>query len=468
LTAQIHAFRVFDKNFVLDVNSGSVLQIDDLAFDVLKNYYLDSEEKALQDLQSKYPKAKIEEVLDEIQILKEEGYLFTDMDLKPVLEKLENSYHVKALCLNVAHDCNLRCKYCFASKGDYSGKRELMSPQIGKMAVDFLVNNSGNMRNLEIDFFGGEPLMALETVKEVVSYAKGLEKEHPKEFHFTITTNALLIDDDAIKYLHENMDNIVLSLDGRKHVNDYIRVRADGSGSYDDIVSNIKKMVAMRERDKKEYYVRGTFTRYNLDFAKDVFHLADLGFREVSIEPVVGSDGDYLLKEENLPILYEQYGQIATEYIRRKKSGKNPFRFYHFNMDIYHGPCIYKRLWACGAGRDYLAVTPSGDIYPCHQFVGQNEFLMGNVFEGRLKQDIVDLLKQSHVFAKEECPSCWARYFCSGGCNANNFLINGDMKKPYHITCELQKKRIEYAVYLNSQQEIISSAYNNLYRNWQI
>jgi len=462
LTAQIHVFRVFDKNFVLDVNSGSVLQLDDLAFDILKNYDLNTDEKVLQDLQSKYPKSKITEVLDEIKILKDEGYLFTEVDAKPILGKLENRYYVKSLCLNVAHDCNLRCKYCFASKGDYSGKRELMSSEVGKKAVDFLVENSGNMRNVEIDFFGGEPLLAMETVKEVVSYAKTLEKEYRKRFNFTITTNALLLDDNTINYLHKNMDNVVLSLDGRKNVNDHIRVRADGSGSYDDIVYKIQKMVELRERDKKEYYVRGTFTRYNLDFAEDVFHLADLGFREISIEPVVGNDGDYLLKEEDLRVLFEQYGRIAAEYLRRKKTGENPFRFYHFNMDIYHGPCIYKRLWACGAGRDYLAVTPSGEIYPCHQFVGQSQFLMGNIFDGRLNDDVIDLLKETHVFSKDECSTCWARYFCSGGCNANNFLINGDMKKPYHITCELQKKRIEYAIYLNSQQEVISPGDNNL------
>lgn len=462
MTAQIHVFRVFDKNFVLDVNSGSVLQLDDLAFDILKNYDLNTDEKVLQDLQSKYPKSKITEVLDEIKNLKDEGYLFTEVDAKPILGKLENRYYVKSLCLNVAHDCNLRCKYCFASKGNYSGKRELMSSEVGKKAVDFLVENSGNMRNVEIDFFGGEPLLAMETVKEVVSYAKTLEKEYRKRFNFTITTNALLLDDNTINYLHKNMDNVVLSLDGRKNVNDHIRVRADGSGSYDDIVYKIQKMVEIRERDKKEYYVRGTFTRYNLDFAEDVFHLADLGFREISIEPVVGNDGDYLLKEEDLRVLFEQYGRIAAEYLRRKKTGENPFRFYHFNMDIYHGPCIYKRLWACGAGRDYLAVTPSGEIYPCHQFVGQSQFLMGNIFDGRLNDDVIDLLKETHVFSKDECSTCWARYFCSGGCNANNFLINGDMKKPYHITCELQKKRIEYAIYLNSQQEVISPGDNNL------
>jgi len=450
LTVQIHTFRVFDKNFVLDVNSGSILQVDDLAFDILKNYNLtSSEEKIFCVLQGKYPKSEIKETLNEIKTLIEQGYIFSDLDVKPILEKLDSRHYVKALCLNVAHDCNLRCKYCFASKGHYHGKRELMNPMVGKKAVDFLITNSGDMKNVEIDFFGGEPLMAMETIKEVISYAREREKHHHKKFHFTITTNALLLDDDTVKYLHENMDNIVLSLDGRKHINDYFRLRVDGRGTYDDIVSRIKKIVALREKDNKEYYVRGTFTRRNLDFAKDVFHLADLGFKEISLEPVIGNDGDYLLQEDDLPTLFEQYGQIAEEYERRKSSGEKPFSFYHFNINIYNGPCIYKRLWACGAGRDYLAVTPSGEIYPCHQFVGHDQFLMGNVFDGRLKEDVINLLKNSHVFSKDECSNCWARFFCSGGCNANNFLVNDDIRKPYRITCELQKKRIEYAIYLN-------------------
>ena len=285
----------------------------------------------------------------------------------------------------------------------------------------------GKYETLEIDF-GGEPLMAMDTVKEIISYAKSLEESKNKKFHFTITTNALLLNDSIIQFLHEHMDNIVLSLDGRKEVNDFIRIKADGSGSYDKIISNIKKIVALRERDRKEYYVRGTFTKYNLDFAKDVFHIADLGFKEISIEPVVGKDGDYLLEPKDLKILFEQYKEIAGEYVKRKQSGKNPFTFYHFNMDIYHGPCIYKRLWACGAGRDYLAVTPSGDIYPCHQFIGQKEFTMGNVFKGKLNESIVAMSRDTHVFSKPECSICWARYFCSGGCNANNLIINGDVK----------------------------------------
>lgn len=453
MSAQIHKFRVFDKNLVLDVNSGSVLQVDDLVYEILEYYNTCSHESIIKNIEARYPKLKINEALKEIKTLKEQGYLFTEMNVKPILDKLDTRYYVKALCLNVAHDCNLRCKYCFASKGDYHGKREIMSVEVGKKAIDFLVEKSGNMKNLEIDFFGGEPLMAIDTVREVISYAKSIEELHQKTFHFTITTNAILLDEEIIQYLHENMDNIVLSLDGRKEVNDVIRVRADDSGTYDKIISNIKKIVALRERDKKEYYVRGTFTKHNLDFAKDVFHMADLGFKEISVEPVVGKDGDYLLEQGDLKNLFKQYEEIAEEYLKRKESAENPFRFYHFNVNIYHGPCIYKRLWACGAGRDYLAVTPTGDIYPCHQFIGQKGFILGNVFEGNLDKKIIAMSRDTHVFSKPECSICWARYFCSGGCNANNLIINGDVKKPYKITCELQKKRIEYAIYLNIFRE---------------
>jgi len=374
--------------------------------------------------------------------------IYTEADFSSVIQRLYARQYVKALCLNVAHDCNLRCKYCFASKGDYHGRRELMSKEVGRNAVDFLVEHSGIIKNLEMDFFGGEPLMALDTVREVVSYARNIEERAGKKFHFTITTNAMLLNDENIDYLHRNMDNIVLSLDGRKEVNDRIRVRVDGTGSYDMIVPNIEKMVALREKERKEYYVRGTFTNKNLDFCEDVFHMADMGYEEISIEPVVGKEGDFLLKEGDIHIIYDQYKKIAQEYLRRKSSGEKPFRFYHFNVNIYHGPCIYKRLSACGAGREYLAVTPSGDIYPCHQFVGLDEFIMGNVFDKRLDERIVERFKNTHVFAKSECSGCWARFYCSGGCNANNYQINGDLNIPYKLTCKLQKKRIEIAIYL--------------------
>ncbi|MDI3481451.1 MAG: uncharacterized protein PWQ97_1106 [Tepidanaerobacteraceae bacterium] len=448
LTGQIHKFRIFDKNIVLDVNSGSVFEIDDIVYDVLDYYDKFDEDHIIKQLNGKYSRTDILEALAEIEKLKADHLIYTEADFSSAIDQIRNRRHVKALCLNVAHDCNLRCKYCFAAKGDYHGRRELMSKEVGRNAVDFLVEHSGNIKNLEIDFFGGEPLMALDTVKEVVSYARNIEEKAGKKFHFTITTNAALLNDENIDYLHHNMDNIVLSLDGRKEVNDRIRVRADGAGSYDMIVPNIKKMVALREKEHKEYYVRGTFTNKNLDFSEDVFHMADMGFKEISIEPVVGKEGDFLLTEGDVQVVYDQYEKIAREYLQRKSSGKNPFRFYHFNMDIYDGPCIYKRLSACGAGREYLAVTPSGDIYPCHQFVGLDEFIMGNVFEKKLNESIVERFKNTHIFAKPECSNCWARFHCSGGCNANNYQINGDLNTPYKLTCKLQKKRIEIAIYL--------------------
>lgn len=446
---QIHKFRIFDTNIILDVNSGSVYTVDDLVFDVLDLFDKTSQEETLKILREKYNQKDIEEAFREIEQLKNQNILFSKADFNFVHEALNQRHYVKALCLNVAHDCNLRCKYCFASKGDYQGKRQLMSKKIGKDAVDFLILNSGHIKQLEIDFFGGEPLMAYDTVKEVVNYARSREKDSGKKFHFTMTTNGVLLKDDVIKYLHENMDNIVLSIDGRKEVNDKIRVRVDGSGSYDLIINNIRKMVELRERDNKEYYVRGTFTKNNLDFAKDVLHLADQGFSQISIEPAVGQEGDFLLDDGVLDLIYEQYDKIAQEYLKRKQSGQKPFRFYHFNVNIYHGPCIYKRLAACGAGRDYLAVTPSGEIYPCHQFVGHDEFLMGNVQDKKIDESIVRQFKNTHVFSKKECSNCWARFFCSGGCNANNFQMNGDLNIPYGLTCKLQKKRIEYAIYLN-------------------
>ncbi|TYP54956.1 thioether cross-link-forming SCIFF peptide maturase [Thermosediminibacter litoriperuensis] len=449
MKAQIHRFKVWDTKMVFDVNSGSVFEVDDLVYDVLEFYG----EKPLQEivyrLKGKYEESDIIEAIKELDDLKVKGLLFAEADLTPALDALRQKKNVKALCLNVAHDCNLRCRYCFASKGHYNGKRQLMDKEVARNAVDFLIEHSGDLKNLEVDFFGGEPLMAFDTIKYVISYARSLEDKCGKRFHFTVTTNCTILNDEVIDFLHENMDNIVMSLDGRKRVNDEIRVKADGSGSYDQVIPNIKRIVELRKRDGKDYYVRGTFTRYNLDFAEDVFHMADLGFKEISIEPVVGSEEDYLIGYDDLEVIYQQYDRIAREYLNRKRSGKNPFRFYHFNIDIYHGPCIYKRLSACGAGREYLAVTPGGDIYPCHQFIGYGEFLMGSVFEKKLNAGVIDKLNNTHVLAKSECASCWARFFCSGGCTANNYQVNGDLNEPYDIACRLQKKRIEYAIYLS-------------------
>ncbi|MGI6485045.1 MAG: thioether cross-link-forming SCIFF peptide maturase [Thermoanaerobacterales bacterium] len=452
MPGQIHKFKLFDKNIVLDINSGSVFEVDDIVYEFL------DDKKTLNEtacqLGSKYGKAEVLQAINEIQDLKKKNMLYSTNDFSFVIEKLNGSRNVKALCLNVAHDCNLRCGYCFASKGDYRGKRLLMPASVGRESVDFLIEHSGGRKNLEIDFFGGEPLLALKTVKEVISYARSLESKYKKKFHFTITTNATNMDDDIIDFLHKNMDNVVMSLDGRKEVNDFFRVKPNGSGSYDYVLNNILKMVELRERDNKEYYVRGTFTRYNLDFAQDVFHIASLGVKQISLEPVVGKEGSFLLRPEDLELLYRQYHLIAEEQLKRKKSGITPFNFYHFNIDIFNSPCVYKRMSACGSGNEYLAVTPEGDIFPCHQFVGNDKFYMGNIKEKKLNMQIVDLFKNTHIFAKPRCSSCWARFYCSGGCNANNFQINGDLKEPYDITCSLQKKRIEYAIYMNLEGNV--------------
>ncbi|MCG0274737.1 MAG: thioether cross-link-forming SCIFF peptide maturase [Thermosediminibacteraceae bacterium] len=445
---QVHTFQIWDTKMALDVNSGSIFEVDDLVYDVLEFYGETSPRDIVSRLNGKYKESDIIEAIKELDTLKAQGLIFTEADLEEALESLKQKKYVKALCLNVAHDCNLRCRYCFASKGDYHGARQLMDKEVARAAVDFLIEHSGDIKNVEIDFFGGEPLMAFDTIKYVVSYAKSIEESCGKKFHFTVTTNCTLLNSEIVDYLHNNMDNIVMSLDGRKNVNDKMRIRANGSGTYDQVVSNIKKVVELRKRDGKDYYVRGTFTKHNLDFAEDALHMADLGFEEISIEPVVGADKDFLIGHEDLETIYQQYDRIAKEYVKRRASGKNPFRFYHFNIDIYKGPCIQKRLSACGAGREYLAVTPDGQIYPCHQFIGYKEFLLGNVFEKKLDDGVIDKLKDTHVLAKQNCASCWAKFFCSGGCNANNYQVNGDLNIPYDIACSMQKKRIEYALYL--------------------
>ncbi|MDI3533893.1 MAG: uncharacterized protein PWQ82_258 [Thermosediminibacterales bacterium] len=453
METKIHKFSIDNTKIVLDVNSGAVFVVDDLMFDVLDFYDNTPREQIKNKLKGKYKSIEIDEAVEELDKLKRDGVLFTGYNYKAAAEKIRARSEMKALCLNIAHDCNLRCKYCFASDGNYKGEKGLMPPEVGKKAVDFLIQKSGDIKKLEIDFFGGEPLLNFETVKEVVAYARNIESKYEKEFHFTITTNATLLDDEIINYLHENMDNIVLSLDGRREVHDRMRVRADGSGTYDTIISNIKKVVALREKDKKDYFVRGTFTKHNLDFSQDVIHMADNGFEQISIEPVVGKDiKEYMFTESDLPVIYNEYEKLAKEYLERRKTGRNPFRFYHFNIDLYNGPCIYKRLVACGSGREYLAVTPNGDIYPCHQFVGNSEFVIGNVYDKKLNDFIINQFRETDVYSKQDCSSCWARFFCSGGCNANNFNFNGDIKKPYELNCKLQKKRIECAIYINIKE----------------
>ena len=355
---------------------------------------------------------------------------------------------VKALCLHIAHDCNLACKYCFAEEGEYHGRRALMSYEVGKKALDFLIANSGSRRNLEVDFFGGEPLMNWQVVKDLVKYGREQEKLHNKRFRFTLTTNGVLLNDEVMEFCNQEMGNVVLSLDGRKEVHDRMRPFRNGKGSYDLVVPQFLKFADSRGQER--YYVRGTFTRNNLDFSEDVLHFADLGFTQVSVEPVVAApEDDYSIREEDIPKICEEYDKLAREMIRREKEGKG-FNFFHFMIDLTGGPCVYKRMSGCGSGTEYLAVTPWGDLYPCHQFVGKEEFLMGNVDDGIVREDIVDQFKCCNVYAKEKCQNCFAKFYCSGGCAANSYNFHGTINDAYDIGCELQRKRVECAIMIKA------------------
>jgi uncharacterized protein len=445
----IHKFSLFGTNIVMDVNSGAVHIFDDVAYEVLEHYENNSHERIVELLSPKYSSEEIDEAIKEINSLKAEGMLYSEDVYEETIALWDQKPVVKALCLHICHDCNLRCKYCFASTGDFGGQRTMMSAEVGKKAIDFIIRESGSRRNLEVDLFGGEPLMNFEVVKEIVEYAKSREKEFNKNFRFTLTTNAILLNEDIKNYLNENMQNVVLSIDGRREVNDKMRYRVDGTGCYDDIMPKIKDMAQSRGQDN--YYVRGTFTRENLDFSEDVLHLADQGFKQISVEPVVAAkDIGYDLREEDLPVLYEEYEKLAYELVKRKKEGKG-FNFFHFMIDLSQGPCIAKRLRGCGSGHEYVAVTPEGDIYPCHQFVGNTEFKMGNVMEGKLNTDIQEHFKGSNVYTKEECSKCWAKFYCSGGCAANSYQFNSDINIPYKVGCELEKKRVECALWIKSQ-----------------
>ena len=449
--ALIHKFKQGNDYYVIDVNSGAVHSVDELVYDLLDENKLRSKEELVEEFKNKYKQEEVEEVYEELQELVKEGMLYS-LDLYEGIARKtgQAESYVKALCLNIIHDCNLRCKYCFADEGEYHGCRKRMSAEVGKKAIDFVIKSSGPRKNIEVDLFGGEPLMAMDTIKEIVDYAKVEEKKYNKNIRFTMTTNATLLNEENMKYLDENMGNLVLSIDGRKEVNDKVRVRIDGSGCYDSILPKIKKMVDMRDKSKL-YYARGTFTRENTDFFEDVKHMADLGFDEISIEPVVLPDEHELsLRKEDLPVIFEQYDKLYEEMIRRHKEG-NEFRFYHFNIDLQGGPCVYKRISGCGAGHEYIAVTPDGDIYPCHQFVGNEEYLLGNIYDGIKNNAMVQEFKEAHIYNKPTCKKCWARFYCSGGCQANNFNFNGDMHIPYEIGCEMQKKRIECAIALKSK-----------------
>ncbi len=451
----IHAYKIHGENIVLDVMSGAVHLLDDIAYDVLGCYDNDGtlNPNKLKEL-TKYDETQINEAIVEIEYLIDNKMLFTEDPYTEMLPVWTKQTVVKALCLHIAHDCNLRCSYCFAGTGEYMGHRSLMSLEVGKKAIDFLIENSGNRRNLEVDFFGGEPLMNFDVVKGIVEYAREKEKESNKNFRFTITTNGILLDEEKRAYINENMHNVVLSLDGRKEINDEVRKRIDGKGSYDRILPLIKNMVD--ERGEKDYYVRGTFTRKNLDFSADVLHLADLGFDQISVEPVVAAkDSGLDIRNEDLKAVCDEYERLAKEYVDRRKDGQW-FNFFHFMIDLEGGPCIAKRLRGCGSGTEYLAVTPEGELYPCHQFVGHKEFNLGNVYDGLNGNPIREIFSETNVYTKPQCDSCWAKFYCSGGCAANAWQFNNDIKVPYEIGCELEKKRVECALWIKAQEFVDS------------
>ncbi len=455
----IHQYKNNGYNIVLDVNSGAVHLVDDTSYDMI-GYIEDnlstnmSDEEIIEGFKFKYPKYsdiqdELKEILGEIKELKDNNELFTeDIYEKPINSYKDRPTVVKALCLHIAHDCNLACKYCFAEEGEYKGKRELMSYEVGKKALDFLVANSGSRKNLEVDFFGGEPLMNFQVVKDLVKYGRSIEEKSNKHFRFTLTTNGVLLNDEIMEFANENMDNVVLSIDGRKEIHDMMRPFPSGDGSYDLIVPKFIKFADSRNQEK--YYVRGTFTHNNLDFSKDVLHLADLGFKQISVEPVVAKDtDDYAIREEDLPKLYEEYDNLAKEMVERHGTDRE-FNFFHFMIDLEGGPCVYKRLSGCGSGTEYLAVTPTGDLYPCHQFVGDTDFLMGNVDTGIKNTELQSEFKSCNVYAKEECRKCFARFYCSGGCAANSYNFKGSILENYDVGCKLQKKRIENAIMIKA------------------
>ena len=448
----VHQYKNNGYDIVLDVNSGAIHVVDDVTYDVIALYEGHTREEIVNSLRERYPETEVEEALDEVQMLVDNEELFTkDTYENYIMDFKKRPTVVKALCLHIAHDCNLACQYCFAEEGEYHGRRALMSFEVGKKALDFLIANSGNRRNLEVDFFGGEPLMNLQVVKDLVAYGREQEKLHDKKFRFTLTTNGVLLNDEVMEFCNREMGNVVLSIDGRKEVHDKMRPFRKGAGSYDLIVPKFQQFAESRHQDK--YYVRGTFTHYNLDFSEDVLHLADLGFKQISVEPVVAEPKEpYAIREEDLPKLFEEYDKLAVEMIRRHKSGED-FNFFHFMIDLEGGPCVAKRLSGCGSGTEYLAVTPWGDFYPCHQFVGNEKFLLGNVDEGILNTDIRDEFKCCNVYAKEKCRKCFARFYCSGGCAANAYNFSGDICGAYDIGCELQKKRIECAIMIKAAEE---------------
>ena len=448
----VHQYKNNGYNIVLDVNSGSVHVVDDLVYDIIALYETNSKEEIVEKLSKTYSPEDIREAYSEIEELVKAECLFTEDIYKDyIFDFKKRPTVVKALCLHIAHDCNLACKYCFAEEGEYHGRRALMSFEVGKKALDFLIANSGSRRNLEVDFFGGEPLMNFDVVKQLVAYGREQEKLHDKKFRFTLTTNGVLLNKEVQEFANKEMANVVLSVDGRKEVHDFMRPFRGGQGSYDYIIPKFKEMA--ESRNQTNYYVRGTFTHYNTDFASDVLNLADEGFKQISVEPVVAPESeDYAIKVSDLPKIMEEYDRLAQEMLKREKEGRG-FNFFHFMIDLSGGPCVAKRLSGCGSGTEYLAVTPWGDFYPCHQFVGQEEFLMGNVDDGIVRTDIQEEFKCCNVYAREKCQECFAKFYCSGGCAANAYNFTGKITDTYDIGCEMMRKRVECAIMLKAARE---------------
>lgn len=456
----VHQYKLNGFNIVIDICSGSIHAVDEVAYDIIAMYKDKTEDEILAEILRKYKDREDvteEDVLlciSDVRALESAGKLFTPDTFEPEADrfKAKSGNIIKALCLHVAHTCNLNCGYCFASQGNYHGDRGLMSFEVGKRALDFLVENSGNRTNLEVDFFGGEPLMNWDVVKNLVMYARSIEKDAGKNFRFTLTTNGVLIDDDVIDFANKEMHNVVLSLDGRKEIHDAVRVDYAGNGSWDRIVPKFQEFV--KKRGNREYYMRGTFTHANPDFTKDINVMLDLGFNKLSMEPVVCAPEDKAaLTQEDMPVVLEQYELLAKDMLEKEKEGR-PYTFYHYMIDLKGGPCIYKRISGCGSGTEYMAVTPWGDLYPCHQFVGDEKFRLGNVFDGVTNNDIRDDFRSCNVYARPECKDCWAKLYCSGGCAANAYHATGSIRGIYKYGCELFKKRMECAIMMQVAKEL--------------
>lgn len=454
----IHKYKLGGYNIVLDVNSGGVHVVDDITYDLLDNIELGQDdtkltlepecpEHVVKKLSKFYPVKDIESCYAEILELYRMGILYSPDEYEQFADKMVEA-PVKAMCLHIAHDCNMRCEYCFASTGDFGHGRKLMDFETGRRAIDFLLEQSGDRENLELDFFGGEPLMNFDVVKQIVVYARSKEAAYHKRFRFTITTNGLLLDDDKIDFINREMSNVVMSIDGRREVNDRIRTRVDGSGTYDKIIANFKRLAQRREY--KNYYVRGTFTKYNLDFSEDVMHLYKEGFDQISVEPVVcDPQFSYAITEHDLPRVFKEYERLAKRILETKREG-GYFNFFHFMLDLDQGPCAIKRLRGCGCGNEYVAITPEGDIYPCHQFVGMEEWKQGSLYDGTFDRERKSYFAHANIYTKAHCKSCWAKFYCSGGCNANNLQYAGDVLTPHRFACELEKKRLECAIMLKA------------------